>query len=151
MLFWPGVPGEFMGMLPVTLIFVLSASLIVALIYLPVVGGVAGRISRILQRASVSLLQPCALAVAAAAVRAGGRGLAALGAMQTLNPGLLPGPEVTAGFPGSLPGALLFVIGAAGLSVTCGRAEARCLGCPIRGGHRRTPFGCSSSSSSATR
>ncbi|MEM7318795.1 MAG: efflux RND transporter permease subunit, partial [Pseudomonadota bacterium] len=33
MLFWPGVPGEFMGMLPVTLIFVLSASLVVALIY----------------------------------------------------------------------------------------------------------------------
>ena len=28
MLFWPGVPGQFMGMLPVTLIFVLSASLI---------------------------------------------------------------------------------------------------------------------------
>ena len=27
MLFWPGVPGEFMGMLPVTLIFVLSACL----------------------------------------------------------------------------------------------------------------------------
>ena len=39
MLFWPGVPGQFMGMLPVTLIFVLSASLIVALVYLPVVGG----------------------------------------------------------------------------------------------------------------
>ena len=45
MLFWPGVPGEFMGMLPVTLIFVLSASLIVALIYLPVMGGVLGRIT----------------------------------------------------------------------------------------------------------
>ena len=44
MLFWPGVPGEFMGMLPVTLIFVLSASLIVALIYLPVMGGVLGSI-----------------------------------------------------------------------------------------------------------
>ncbi|MEO0400973.1 MAG: efflux RND transporter permease subunit [Pseudomonadota bacterium] len=44
MLFWPGVPGEFMGMLPVTLIFVLSASLIVALIYLPVMGGVLGRL-----------------------------------------------------------------------------------------------------------
>jgi len=43
MLFWPGVPGEFMGMLPVTLIFVLSASLVVALIYLPVMGGVLGR------------------------------------------------------------------------------------------------------------
>jgi len=46
MLFWPGVPGQFMGMLPVTLIFVLSASLIVALIYLPVMGGVTGRLSR---------------------------------------------------------------------------------------------------------
>ena len=44
MLFWPGVPGQFMGMLPVTLIFVLSASLIVALVYLPVMGGVLGRI-----------------------------------------------------------------------------------------------------------
>lgn len=46
MLFWPGVPGQFMGMLPVTLIFVLSASLVVALVYLPVMGGVSGRISR---------------------------------------------------------------------------------------------------------
>ncbi|MEP3347600.1 MAG: efflux RND transporter permease subunit [Litoreibacter sp.] len=45
MLFWPGVPGEFMGMLPVTLIFVLTASLVVALIYLPVMGGVAGRLA----------------------------------------------------------------------------------------------------------
>jgi len=46
MLFWPGVPGEFMGMLPVTLIFVLSASLLVALVYLPVMGGVTGRTER---------------------------------------------------------------------------------------------------------
>ncbi len=46
MLFWPGVPGEFMGMLPVTLIFVLSASLIVALVYLPVLGGVTGRLEQ---------------------------------------------------------------------------------------------------------
>ncbi|WP_373029004.1 efflux RND transporter permease subunit [Sulfitobacter sp.] len=46
MLFWPGVPGEFMGMLPVTLIFVLSASLVVALVYLPVLGGVTGRLER---------------------------------------------------------------------------------------------------------
>ena len=46
MLFWPGVPGEFMGMLPVTLIFVLSASLMVALVYLPVMGGVTGRLER---------------------------------------------------------------------------------------------------------
>ncbi|WP_424933604.1 efflux RND transporter permease subunit [Amaricoccus macauensis] len=46
MLFWPGVAGEFMGNLPMTLIFVLSASIVVALIYLPVLGGIAGRISR---------------------------------------------------------------------------------------------------------
>ncbi|UXX83128.1 efflux RND transporter permease subunit [Roseovarius pelagicus] len=46
MLFWPGVPGQFMGMLPVTLIFVLSASLLVALVYLPVLGGVTGRVER---------------------------------------------------------------------------------------------------------
>jgi len=46
MLFWPGVPGQFMRMLPVTLIFVLSASLLVALVYLPVMGGVTGRIER---------------------------------------------------------------------------------------------------------
>ncbi|SLN15321.1 Toluene efflux pump membrane transporter TtgE [Roseovarius albus] len=46
MLFWPGIPGQFMGMLPVTLIFVLSASLLVALVYLPVMGGVTGRIER---------------------------------------------------------------------------------------------------------
>ena len=46
MLFWPGVPGQFMGMLPVTLIFVLSASLLVALIYLPVLGGLTGRLEQ---------------------------------------------------------------------------------------------------------
>ncbi len=46
MLFWPGVPGQFMRMLPVTLIFVLSASLLVALVYLPVMGGVTGRMER---------------------------------------------------------------------------------------------------------
>ena len=52
MLFWPGVPGQFMGMLPVTLIFVLSASLIVALIFLPIIGGVSGRLSRVFENAS---------------------------------------------------------------------------------------------------
>jgi multidrug efflux pump len=51
MLFWPGMPGEFMGQLPVTLIFVLSASLVVALIYLPTLGGVAGRLTRLVGRA----------------------------------------------------------------------------------------------------
>ncbi len=54
MLFWPGVPGEFMGMLPVTLIFVLSASLIVALVYLPVVGGMLARLTGILGRVLIT-------------------------------------------------------------------------------------------------
>ena len=55
MLFWPGVPGEFMRMLPITLIYVLSASLLVALIYLPVIGGVAGRLTRTLENISDQL------------------------------------------------------------------------------------------------
>ncbi|MEM9147153.1 MAG: efflux RND transporter permease subunit [Pseudomonadota bacterium] len=54
MLLWPGMPGEFMGQLPVTLIFVLSGSLIVALIYLPVIGGVLGRVTRALRPTAVA-------------------------------------------------------------------------------------------------
>ena len=38
MLFWPGIPGQFMRQLPITLIFVLSASFLVALVFLPVIG-----------------------------------------------------------------------------------------------------------------
>ncbi len=49
-LFWPGVAGQFMAKLPVTIIIVLSASLLVALIYLPVVGGVVGRIAATMDR-----------------------------------------------------------------------------------------------------
>ena len=64
MLFWPGVAGEFMGMLPVTLIFVLSASLIVALIFLPVMGGVTGRIAaRLTQIATLLRRLPWVLRV----------------------------------------------------------------------------------------
>ncbi|ETX16499.1 acriflavine resistance protein B [Roseivivax halodurans JCM 10272] len=78
MLFWPGIPGEFMGMLPVTLIFVLSASLVVALVYLPVMGGVVGRLERWLKTraaeigglpllAHLALLPLAALGIAAGA------------------------------------------------------------------------------------
>ncbi len=38
MLFWPGIAGQFMRQLPITLIFVLSASLLVALFFLPIIG-----------------------------------------------------------------------------------------------------------------
>lgn len=43
---WPDVPGELLGMLTVTLIFVLSASLVVALVYVRVMCGVIGRWNR---------------------------------------------------------------------------------------------------------
>ena len=50
MLFWPGMPGQFMRYLPITLIFVLTASLLVALIYMPVTGIVLARATRFLAR-----------------------------------------------------------------------------------------------------
>jgi multidrug efflux pump len=43
MLLWPGVSGKFMSFLPITLIVVLSASLITALIFLPVMGAIFGK------------------------------------------------------------------------------------------------------------
>jgi len=54
-LFWPGVAGQFMSKLPVTIIIVLSASLLVALVYLPVVGGLIGRFSRIMENWTKSI------------------------------------------------------------------------------------------------
>ena len=42
-LFWPGVVGEFMVFLPVTLITVLSGSLVVALIFVPTLGSIVGK------------------------------------------------------------------------------------------------------------
>ncbi|MEO1553823.1 MAG: efflux RND transporter permease subunit, partial [Pseudomonadota bacterium] len=41
-LFWDSLVGKFMSYLPITLIFVLAASLIMALIFLPVLGSVIG-------------------------------------------------------------------------------------------------------------
>ena len=38
LMFWPGMMGEFMKYLPFTLIVVLSASLLMALIFVPVLG-----------------------------------------------------------------------------------------------------------------
>ena len=43
MLFWPGVTGAFMSGLPITLIFVLGASLMAALVFLPALGGLVAR------------------------------------------------------------------------------------------------------------
>jgi multidrug efflux pump len=43
MLLWPGIPGKFMSFFPITLIIILSASMVVALIFLPVLGGIFGK------------------------------------------------------------------------------------------------------------
>ena len=43
LLFWSGTVGEFMKFLPITVILTLSASLFMALVFIPVVGGVIGR------------------------------------------------------------------------------------------------------------
>ncbi len=42
-MFWPGVAGEFMSFLPITVFAVLMGSLLYALLFLPVVGGMFGR------------------------------------------------------------------------------------------------------------
>ncbi|MCE0504860.1 efflux RND transporter permease subunit [Roseivivax sp. GX 12232] len=139
MLFWPGVPGEFMGMLPVTLIFVLSASLVVALVYLPVMGGVTGRFSRTLENASQGLRAALPWVVRAALVPVVLFGLF-LGAMMVLNPAYLF-PPVAEGWAGRLPGALVFVLSAVAASIVLDAAAIRRQQKRVRAGYRRSPFG----------
>jgi len=43
LLFWPGIVGEFMKFLPITLIATLSGSLLVALIFVPTLGAMIGK------------------------------------------------------------------------------------------------------------
>jgi len=43
LMFWPGVVGEFMKFLPITLIATLSASLMMALVFVPTLGAVFGK------------------------------------------------------------------------------------------------------------
>ena len=138
MLFWPGVPGQFMGMLPVTLIFVLTASLVVALIYLPVMGGVAGRMSRGFERSSAALKRSTPWWVRALLVPPS-LYLMFLAAMQVLNPEYLLGEGT--GLGGSIFGAVLFVVGAMVSSITLGAAKVERRERPINAGYHRTPFG----------
>ncbi len=43
LLFWPGIVGDFMKYLPITLLATLSASLIMALVFLPALGSIFGK------------------------------------------------------------------------------------------------------------
>lgn len=134
MLFWPGVPGQFMGMLPVTLIFVLSASLVVALIYLPVMGGVAGRMSRTFERSSEALKRSSPYWLRVLLVPPS-MYLMFLGAMQVLN------PDYLAEGAGSFLGAIIFVAGAMLSSITLGAAKIERRQSSIKAGYRRSLFG----------
>lgn len=140
MLFWPGIPGQFMGMLPVTLIFVLSASLVVALIYLPVMGGVAGRMSRKFSNTS-NLLMGLPWIVRALLVLPSAWVVFA-GAMQLLNPGYLfngvPPVEPPMQW---LPGLIIFLAGAMLTTITVGSARIYRSSRRIEAGYRRTIFG----------
>ena len=140
MLFWPGVPGEFMGMLPVTLIFVLSASLIVALIYLPVLGGVSGRVSRMIARVSDRLRGlPWLVRLALCAAAIFGLFIAA---MQVLNPSyLLPIERGTETTPIMATSGLFFVFMAMFASATMGAITKPREPRRIKAGYRRTLFG----------
>lgn len=64
MLLWPGVAGEFMSYLPIMVIIVLTASLVTAMVFIPVTGGVMALTTKWVQRNATWLL---ALVIAAAA------------------------------------------------------------------------------------
>ena len=55
-IFWPGIAGEFMKYLPITLICVLISSLFMALLFVPVLGSILNTVSRILLQFIVPLL-----------------------------------------------------------------------------------------------
>jgi len=56
LLFWPGIVGQFMKYLPITVICVLLASLFMALIFIPVLGGMIGK--KTVEKGSISSTAP---------------------------------------------------------------------------------------------
>jgi len=141
MLFWPGVPGQFMGMLPVTLIFVLTASLVVALVYLPVLGGVTGRVSRTFERISTGLRARVHWTLRVALVPLAVMVLF-VGAMMSLNPGYLTGEATQAsGLMDSLPGLVLFAAGAMATTIAMGAARPVRREKRVNAGYKRSLFG----------
>jgi len=142
MLFWPGVAGEFMGMLPVTLIFVLTASLIVALIYLPVLGGVAARFSRVIEGGTAAVMDLLPWYAARLIVTIGVGYLMFMAALQVINPGvLIPVPADWSPFMAMLPGAILFVLASVLMSVMLGSVTIARKAKRVKAGYKRSPFG----------
>ncbi|MCB1334970.1 MAG: efflux RND transporter permease subunit, partial [Roseivivax sp.] len=139
MLFWPGVPGEFMGMLPVTLIFVLSASLVVALVYLPVMGGVTGRLSRSLHRASEALKRALPWLVRGVMVPVVLAGLFG-SALMLLNASVLA-PAGAMNTAVTVVGTVLFMVFGLLASIVLDAVKVERRKTRIRSGYRRTAFG----------
>ncbi|NKB48508.1 MAG: AcrB/AcrD/AcrF family protein [Alphaproteobacteria bacterium] len=81
LLFWPGIVGQFMKFLPITLVATLTASLAMALLFVPVLGARFATLARIL------------VIVASIAVGGGGAGVAVFLALTQVI-GLAPGPLV---------------------------------------------------------
>jgi len=141
MLFWPGVPGQFMGMLPVTLIFVLSASLIVALIFLPIIGGVSGRLSRVFENASNLLRKKLPWFIRAALVPLTLFCLFCT-TMQLINPNFLMNIESgQLSIISYIPGGIGLILSAFLVSITMGAAEFKRERQKVVSGYRRTLFG----------
>ena len=141
MLFWPGVPGQFMGMLPVTLIFVLSASLIVALIFLPIIGGVSGRLSRMFENASKLLRKKLPWLIRAALVPLTLFCLLCT-TMQLINPSFLMNVESgQLSIISYIPGGLGLILSAFLVSITMGAAEFKRERRKVVSGYKRTLFG----------
>ncbi len=57
LLFWPGIMGEFMQYLPLTLICTLLASLLMALVFVPALGGIFGKARPVSEKNKQALLQ----------------------------------------------------------------------------------------------
>ncbi|MFL9594071.1 efflux RND transporter permease subunit [Aeromonas schubertii] len=57
LIFWPGIMGEFMKYLPITLIATLAASLVMALCFVPVLGGLIGKSRPVSERERGQLMQ----------------------------------------------------------------------------------------------
>ncbi len=143
MLFWPGIPGQFMGWLPKTLIFVLTASLLVALVYLPVMGGISGAVAQRFEGVANRLKRLPWLLRAVLVLPAAM--LLFISAMQLLNPQYvfdqLGMQNPFSGAAAIVPGALLFMVAAVLTTITLNAARIQRQRKRVAAGYRRSLFG----------
>lgn len=56
LLFWPGIVGQFMKYLPITLLATLSSSILMALIFVPTIGGLVGKVSQSVSQETIQAI-----------------------------------------------------------------------------------------------